>query len=73
MRAPGARPFRKGLTIFQAVQAGGGSTEFGGMNRIKLLRNGKQQIIDLEVPEGKVIVAEANDTIEVPEKNWRSR
>ena len=73
VRAPGARSFRKGLTIFQAVQAGGGPTEFGAMNRIKLLRNGKQQIIDLEDPAGKVIVAEANDTIKVPKKNWLGR
>ncbi len=73
VRAPGPRPFKKGLTIFQAIQAGGGPDEFGAMNRVKLLREGKMQIIDLEKSAGKMVVSEVHDTIEVPEKNWRGR
>lgn len=73
VRAPGARPFRNGLTVFQAVQAGGGPDEFGAMNRVVIIRGEEQQIIDLEKPAGKAVVAEVNDTIEVPEKNWRGR
>jgi polysaccharide export outer membrane protein len=69
VRAPGPRPFAKGLTVFQAVQAAGGASEFGAMNRVILWREGKQQEINLKTPEGKGIVTKPLDTIEVPEKN----
>ncbi len=69
MNNPGACDFAKDLTIFQAVQARGGASEFGAMNRVLLLRDGKQQIINLKALEGKNIVAMANDTIEVPAKD----
>ena len=73
VRAPGPRPFRKGLTIFQAVQAAGGATEFGAMNRVVLYRNGKQQVIDLGTADGKAVVTQPNDTIEVRQKNLINR
>ena len=73
VRAPGPRPFRKGLTVFQAVQAGGGATEFGALNRVVVYREGKQLVVNFEKPEGKAVVAEVDDTIEVPQKNWRGR
>lgn len=66
---PGACDFAKDLTIFQAVQARGGATEFGAMNRVMLLRDGKQQEINLKAVEGKNIIAMPNDTIEVPAKD----
>lgn len=68
VRAPGPKPFAKGLTVFQAVQAAGGATEFGAMNRVILWREGKQQEINLTKPEGKVVVTKPLDTIEVPQK-----
>lgn len=68
VRAPGPKPFAKGLTVFQAVQAAGGSTEFGAMNRVILWREGKQQEINLKTPEGKGVVTKPLDTIEVPQK-----
>lgn len=70
VNAPGPRPFRKGLTIFQAIQAGGGANEFGAMSRVKVLRNGEIQVFDLEKAEGKTVEARVHDTIEVPQKNW---
>jgi len=70
VRAPGPSPFRKGLTVLQAVNAGGGATEFGAMNRVVLLRKGKQQVINLKKPEGKTVVTEADDVIDVPGKDW---
>lgn len=73
VRAPGPRAFTKGLTVFQAVQAAGGATEFGAMNRVILWRAGKQQLINLETAEGKGVVTTPDDTIEVPEKNWRGK
>lgn len=69
VKAPGPRPFRQGLTVFQAVQAAGGATEFGAMNRVILFREGKQRKIDLKKAENMGIVTEPNDTIQVPQKN----
>lgn len=67
---PGPRAFRKGLTVFQAVQAAGGANEFGAMNRVKLYRDGKSQTIDLKDDAGKAVVTRPDDTIEVPQKNF---
>ena len=71
VRAPGPRPYQRGLTVFQAVQAAGGETEFGAINRVMVLRDGKTFEINLKTPKGKMVVAEPKDTIEVPQKNWR--
>lgn len=68
VRNPGPQPFRKGFTVFQAVQAAGGATPFGAMNRVVLWRGGKPKEINLKRAEGKGVVAEADDTIEVPQK-----
>ncbi|RYD60124.1 MAG: hypothetical protein EOP83_20190 [Verrucomicrobiaceae bacterium] len=40
VRRPGPVPFRKDLTIYAAVQAAGGATEFGSMRRVKVIRDG---------------------------------
>lgn len=69
VKNPGAKPYSKDLTLFQAIQAAGGSSEFAAMNRVILLRNGKQQTIDMKTLEGKNITALPNDTIEVPDKD----
>jgi len=50
--------------------AAGGPNEFGAMNRVILLREGKQQIIDLKKAAGKDVIAMPHDTIEVPQKKW---
>jgi polysaccharide export outer membrane protein len=73
VRAPGPRPFTKGLTVFQAIQAAGGATEFGAMNRVILWREGAQTKIDLSKAEGMAIVTEPKDTIEVKQKNGIGR
>lgn len=64
----GQTPFTKGLTVYQAVQAAGGPTDFGAMSRVILWRDGKQQEINLTTAEGKAVVTKPNDTIEVPAK-----
>lgn len=69
VRAPGPKPFSKGLTLYQAVQAAGGATEFGSMKRVKLFRNGRQTIYDLSKAQFMSVPVEPNDTIEVPQKN----
>lgn len=68
VQKPGATAFLKGLTVYQAVQAAGGPTDFGAMSRVILWRDGKQKEIDLTTAEGKAVVSMPNDTIEVPAK-----
>jgi protein involved in polysaccharide export with SLBB domain len=69
VRAPGPRKFTKGMTLYQALQAGGGVTEFGAVRRLSLTRDGKTQTIDLTKDENKILPAQPNDTLEVPQKN----
>lgn len=69
VRAPGPKSFSKGLTLYQAVQAAGGATEFGSMKRVKLFRNGRQTIYDLSKAQFMSVPVEPSDTIEVPQKN----
>lgn len=69
VRGPGPKPFNKGLTLYQAVQAAGGATEFGSMKRVKLFRNGRQTVYDLTKSQFMNVPVQPNDTIEVPQKN----
>ncbi len=69
VRRPGPVPFTRELTLYQAIQAGGGATEFGSLYRVKLLRNGKQKEYDVTKSQFKTILLQRNDTIDVPQKN----
>jgi len=69
VRGPGPKPFQKNLTIYQAVQAAGGATEFGSLKRVKLYRAGKTQTYDLTNPQSMRIPLQPDDTLEVPQKN----
>ncbi len=69
VRAPGPKAFTKGLTLYQAIQAAGGATEFGSMKRVKLFRNGRQTMYDLTETKAMGTSVQPNDTIEVPQKN----
>lgn len=70
VRRTGPVEYVQGLTIYQAVQAAGGATEFGAMNRVQLLRNGRVQELNLKKPGEMNFLLQQNDTITVPEKNW---
>lgn len=70
VKIPGAKPYQKGMTLYQAVMAAGGPTEFGAMNRVKLYRNGKVYTYDLTKGQHKLLAVYADDTIDVPQKNW---
>lgn len=70
VRRPGPAKFNNNLTIYQAVQAAGGATEFGSLKRVKLYRNGKTQTFDLTNPQFMRVPLRPDDTIEVPQKNW---
>lgn len=68
VRRPGPVPYAKELTLWQAIQAAGGATEFGSMRRVKLYRDGRQQTYDVSKPQFMAIPLQRNDTIEIPQK-----
>jgi polysaccharide export outer membrane protein len=68
VRRPGPVKFIQGLTLYQAIQAGGGATEFGSMKRVKLFRDGKQRQYNLKEAQNMSIALTPGDTIEVPQK-----
>ncbi|MEP4077475.1 polysaccharide biosynthesis/export family protein [Haloferula sp.] len=69
VQRPGPVKFVRGLTLYNAVQAGGGATPFGSMHRVRLIRNGKLREYDLFKTEAKGVLVQPSDTIEVPQKN----
>ena len=69
VRRPGPVPFNRGLTLWQAIQAAGGATEFGSMKRVKLYRAGQQKQYDASKAQFMQIPLEPSDTIDIPQKN----
>lgn len=73
VRRPGPVPYAKELTLWGAVQAAGGATEFGSMRRVKLTRNGSQKTYDATKSQYMQIPLQRNDTIDIPQKTaWGS-
>jgi len=70
VRKTGPVPYTTGLTLYQAVQAAGGATEFGSMKRVSIFRAGKKTTYDLTKGQFMSIPLSPNDTIEVPQKSW---
>lgn len=70
VRRTGPVKFTPGLTLYQAIQAAGGATEFGSMKRVKVIRAGKQRQYDLTQSQFMGVPVEPDDTVEVPDKNW---
>lgn len=68
VRRPGPVPYAKELTLWQAIQAAGGATEFGSMRRVRVFRDGKQKTYDVTKAQFMAIPLQRNDTIEVPQK-----
>ena len=68
VRKPGPVELVKDMTIWQALHAAGGENEFGSIQHVILRRAGKQRSLDLRQAEFKEIKLEANDSIEVPQK-----
>lgn len=73
VRRPGPVPYQKALTIYAAIQSAGGATEFGSMRRVKVIHGGKATTHDLTKTEAMVVLAQPDDTIEVPQKNFIGR
>ena len=73
VRRPGPVPYAKELTLWGAIQAAGGPTEFGSMRRVKLIRNGNQKSYDVTKQQFMQIPLQRNDTIDIPQKTpWGS-
>lgn len=66
VRAPGAYPVQKGMTVIQALSLAGGVTERGASNRVRIERmvNGKRRQADAELGDP----IESGDTLIVPER-----
>lgn len=69
VRRSGPVPYVRELTLYQAVQAAGGATEFGSMYRVRLYRDGASKTYDLTQAQFMRVPLQRNDTIEVPQKN----
>jgi polysaccharide export outer membrane protein len=65
---PGAVQYRKGLTLWQAIQAAGGDNPFGAIRRVELHREKTMQKFDLRKDASKRVLIEENDSIIVPPK-----
>jgi len=70
VRAAGQRQWTEGLTLYSAVQSAGGETAYGAVNRVKLYRNGKVYVYNLNIAKHKSVKIYAKDLIEVPQKNF---
>ena len=68
VRKPGPVEFSRELTLYQAIQAAGGATEFGSLKRVVLYREGKGRRYDVTQSQFMSIPLSPSDTIEVPQK-----
>lgn len=69
VRRPGPIKYNNNLTLYQAIQAAGGESEFGSIRRVILYRSGKSETLDLREEKNKSISLRPEDTIEVPAKD----
>ena len=70
VRRTGPVKYVGGLTLWSAIQAAGGPTEFGAMNRVTLTRNGKTTEYNCNETKSMQIQLQPEDAINVPQKNW---
>jgi protein involved in polysaccharide export with SLBB domain len=70
VRAPGPKPYTPGMTLLQALAAGGGATEFGDLRKVVLIRGSKSKVYNLNNENDRSVQVQPNDTIDVPERSW---
>lgn len=74
VRRAGEVPFRKGMTVIQAIDAAGGRNDFGGRNLL-LFRQGRQYCLDFTNLAHKNIRLQPGDSLQVEQKGvvdrWR--
>jgi NADH:ubiquinone oxidoreductase subunit F (NADH-binding) len=72
VKRTGQVKFTQGLTLYQAIQAAGGVTEFASMRRVTVYRDGRCHQYDLTKAGNIQVKLNQGDTIVVPQKNWFS-
>lgn len=73
VRAPQRVPYTPDLTVLGAITATGGFTEFADQSKVRLLRDGQVQIINVrEVRKdpSRDVKLKPGDKIEVPQSFW---
>ena len=68
VKRSGPIPFRRGITLQQAIQAAGDIDAFGSKKRIFLTRAGKRHVISLKTTKGRNFTLQPGDTIVVDQK-----
>ena len=68
VRRPGPVKYTRDLTLYQAIQAAGGATEFGSLKRVSLYRGGSGKRYDVTQSQFMNIPLQPSDTIDVPQK-----
>lgn len=76
VRRGGEVPFRKDMTVIQAIDSAGGRNDFGGRN-LFLIRDGRQVCLDFTNLAHKNIVLRPGDSIQVDQKaildRWKGK
>lgn len=68
VRRPGPVKYTRDLTLYQAIQAAGGATEFGSLKRVTLFRGSSGKRYDVTQSQFMNIPLQPSDTIDVPQK-----
>lgn len=72
VRRGGEVPFRKDMTVIQAIDGAGGRNDFGGRN-LFLIRDGRQVCLDFTKLSHKSIILRPGDSIQVEQKGVLDR
>ena len=72
VRRAGEVPFRKSMTVLQAIDGAGGRNDFGSRN-LFLIRDGQQYCLDFTKLSHKNIVLRPGDSIQVEQKGVLDR
>lgn len=72
VRRGGEVPFRKNMTVIQAIDSAGGRNDFGSRN-LFLIRGGKQICLDFNKLSHKSIVLRPGDSIQIDQKGILDR
>lgn len=73
VRRPGPVVVNKDTTLYSLIQTAGGLTEFGAGRRVKVIRNGKTSVYNLNDDAQKMTKILPSDTVDVPQKNLLGR
>ncbi len=70
VRKPGRYSLVVGATLGKALEAAGGPTAYGAINRVKLYRGGRVYAYNMKLEEHRGVRIFQSDVIEVPQKRW---